>query len=93
MATHNIHHYTDEDGLIISASQARIIERRKEVAKLFKEMSPKYRDYTTLYYDIAVHMTKRGYPCNFNTVRNDLRQMGLIFNTSSSRMSHSCKEE
>lgn len=92
MATHRDKVYKDENGLIISASQGRILERRKEAASLFREMSPKYASFQTLYYDIAVKLTNLGYPCNFNTVRNDLRQMGLIFNTPQTRK-ETCKAE
>ena len=86
MALEKTHHYTDDNGIIISASQAHLLNRRKRCAELFREMKPRYATYQVLFYDIAQILTREGMPCNFNTVRNDLRAIGLVFNTKQTRM-------
>lgn len=89
--------YTDEQGRIISASQWRLIDRRKRVAKLYQEMLPRYATFQQLYVDIAAILgdPKQGeevYNISFNTVRNDLEVMGLVRNTKQSRVSNDIRK-
>lgn len=92
--------YTDEQGRIISASQWRLIERRRRVAKLYQEMLPRYATFQQLYIDIAAilgdpRQCKQGeevYNISFNTVRNDLEIMGLVRNTKQSRVSNDIRK-
>ena len=79
--------YTNDDGLIISASQARILKRRKRIVELYKEMLPKYASYRQLYLDIAdIISNETLVPCADYTVLHDLQQMGVVKNTQQSRI-------
>lgn len=87
MATHKDKVYKDKDGLIISASQWRLLERRKMVAKLYKKLLPKYAHFGTLCFDIAREINKSGIKCNVDHVKHDLRVMGFEFRAIKGRPS------
>ncbi len=78
--------YKDAQGRILPASKARILERRKLAAKWFDKWRNKYATYRDLYMAIADKLTSLGYPCNLDTVRNDLSTCGVINNTPQTRM-------
>ena len=65
--------YTDDDGLIITASQHRVLERRKKVKSLWAQLRPKYASQMCLYTDIAEQLK-----CSRHVVIQDLRHMGLL---------------
>lgn len=86
MATTMKYKYKDEQGRILPASQARILERRKLAAKWYDKWQNKYATYRDLYIAIGEKLTSLGYPCNFDTVRNDLKTCGIVNNTRQTRM-------
>lgn len=84
--------YTDDDGLIISAAQGRILERRKRVAKLYKEMLPRYASFKVLYSDIADIIRREYGSCSESMVIHDLKHMGLLNTTKQSRMTNNIRK-
>ena len=85
--------YLNDDGLIISASQGRILERRKRIAALYREMLPRYASFKMLYRDIAEIISDELGCCSDSTVLHDIRLMGLNHNTPQTRMAHAATKQ
>ncbi len=92
MPTQSKERYVDNDGLIITASKGRILNRRKRVAELYKEMLPKYAAFKVLYRDIAEIITEEFGYCSDSTVIHDLQVMGLNRNTPQSRVGNNIRK-
>lgn len=93
MATYSKEKYVDENGLIITASKGRILDRRKRIAELYKEMLPRYASFKVLYADIAEIIAQEFGYCTDSTVLHDLQLMGLNRNTPQSRMTNNIRKE
>ena len=71
--------FTNAEGLIITATQGRVLRRRQMVEKLFAEMSSKYASRTQLYKDIAeIVQEEMGCEVTETTVRRDLMLMKAL---------------